>query len=456
MKQEQHPSRSLIIICVAVILNLAAAVRHGDWFYVCLSLVVTAAGRSAYLELLQARRESESLRSAALSAAAKAESLAEHVREQTSIADEFRSRAAENADVLEQHQAAVRDYEARLEEASALLVQSQAREAECGRIAAASSGYKECKEARCMRHKDWVGATAEELSGQVSIALEETEQAVTAAIASFTRIADEAQAAAGIAHKAVGSESENNVAQLAARATGVLEQFITGMLDSTQKITHSTERIQELVAISAELVNLLDEIEDVADQTNLLALNASIESARAGDAGRAFGVVAGEVRKLALRSREAAERMRGLSGQASEKSATIYKDLSATSKSSLDASEEAQTEVRELVSMLQIADRETKSVLSELEAKSSSIGENYGAIVKAFQFHDMLRQRLEHIGEPLDVLNSELRNGDPATRTLGFSEAVGDTRSRVKAVGAAPPLEIVRYHADQEDDITLF
>ena len=62
------------------------------------------------------------------------------------------------------------------------------------------------------------------------------------------------------------------------------------------------EKIQELDRHSHEISDFAKIIRGIADQTNLLALNASIESARAGEHGRGFSVVANEVKDLATQT----------------------------------------------------------------------------------------------------------------------------------------------------------
>ena len=123
-----------------------------------------------------------------------------------------------------------------------------------------------------------------EEAGQVSKSSEETNsnvQLVAAAVEEFS-----------ISIKEINEQinSANNITQASSDAMKQGSEAVDNLLGSSQKI--------------GDVVQLIN---DIAEQTNLLALNATIEAARAGEAGKGFAVVASEVKSLATDTSKATE-----------------------------------------------------------------------------------------------------------------------------------------------------
>ncbi|MFZ5753398.1 MAG: methyl-accepting chemotaxis protein [Bacillota bacterium] len=103
-------------------------------------------------------------------------------------------------------------------------------------------------------------------------------------------------------------------AQLLSAASQQLAAAIQTMNGQMEEMAASGENLTSITSQAVDKVkdtdNVVVFIQEVAKQTNLLGLNAAIEAARVGEAGRGFGVVAEEVRKLAVNSAESAKQIK--------------------------------------------------------------------------------------------------------------------------------------------------
>lgn len=163
------------------------------------------------------------------------------------------------------------------------------------------------------------------------------------------------------------------------------EHAMGRILQTQSQMDQLKGSMQKITDMSIAIGTIINEINSIAEQTNLLSLNASIEAARAGDAGRGFVVVATQVGELAARSAQAAKETNELitnSINAVEDGKDITDHTAEAFGVVVENIEKANRDVKEIVNMVKenmdiVADAvERMGKISDVVEKNVQISEN--------------------------------------------------------------------------------
>jgi len=183
--------------------------------------------------------------------------------------------------------------------------------------------------------------------------------------------------------------------ELSASVTEISGQALkssTMASEAVGEVNGATDMVRGLEAESQKIGEVVEMISDIAEQTNLLALNATIEAARAGEAGKGFAVVASEVKNLATQTAKATEQISSMVGniqnstgdsvQAIERIGSVIGNIDEMSTNIASAVEEQEVVTQEIAETASKVSLDAKLVLDSVGALTMSAARSSGKSIQ--------------------------------------------------------------------------
>ena len=179
----------------------------------------------------------------------------------------------------------------------------------------------------------------------------------------------------------------------------------------------SMQAIGQIKATSQLVGEIVTVIDSIAMQTNILALNAAVEAAHAGDAGRGFGVVAGDIRMLAQKCAEAARDIRNLLDRARGEVSDGVRTVSSV-QDKLQALKGFTEEVQQRMSQVAAASKEqaaaTEQIAQAVQELDTITTENARMVDSSAEAAARLRDRTARVMKALSHIRLQQGTADEA------------------------------------------
>ena len=277
--------------------------------------------------------------------------------------------------------------------------------------------------------------------------------------ASATELESTASTLAGTAHAtqerstavaAASEEASANVQSVAAATeemTASVNEISKQVQASSRIADHAVEqakktdmRVAELSHAAGRIGDVVKLITAIAEQTNLLALNATIEAARAGEAGRGFAVVASEVKALAGQTAKATDEIGAqIAGMqtATRESVAAIKEISDTighiseiAAAIASAVEQQGSATREIARNVDEAAKGTAMVTHNIADVDRHASETGAASEQMLSSAQQLSQESNHLKTEMERFLTTIRSGLANRRKRADTDYGGPERRR--------------------------
>ncbi len=255
------------------------------------------------------------------------------------------------------------------------------------------------------------GETVVRLSHQTREAVAGAEGAVDA----LRRRADETGA---LAKEVTGNAERGEV---------MVADALKGLRRIDDTVRRATKLVNALGTSSLEIGRVVDVIQEIADQTNLLALNAAIIASQAGESGRAFAVVATEVRNLsektARSTREIAQKVKAV-----REGTAMAVDLVSRSRDEAEAGVALGEKAAEALKEIRSISQRTRLAVESTQAEAANLEQHSRALVGVSE------QMSERVTEVMRVAHEQVAQGrELVKQSADMSRVSKDASGRAQA-----------------------